>query len=243
MILSVDDTGRASRPMTSTPSFSQFFTTKERGRGTGLGLENLQRRGDRAPRSHRGRQPRLGRCSFRVILPRLREPDRRSTHVRPPPSRPPPSRWRFDRSSSSTTTTSSRVRCDARSSHTACAPPPPLPRPRWQCSIPSYSPHLVLCDLGLPGTGDVLHARIAAKRPHVAEHFVFVTGGACSEREADYLRSSGCATLLKPVDIKDIWAALAAPHPRASVTPRAWPPPLGSPRWSSPVGISDPASV
>ena len=53
------------------------------------------------------------------------------------------------------------------------------------------------------------------------EHFVFVTGGACSKREADYLRSSGCATLLKPVDIKDIWAALAAPHPRASQTPEA----------------------
>jgi len=87
---------------------------------------------------------------------------------------------------------------------------------------PSYSPHLVLCDLGLPGmTGDVLHARISAKRPALAEHFVFVTGGACSKREADYLRASGCATLLKPIDIKDIWAALAAEHPRTSVAPDA----------------------
>src|SRR5690242_13654418 len=57
-------------------------------------------------------------------------------------------------------------------------------------------------------TGDQLHARINAHRPLIAAHFIFVTGGACSKREADYLRASGCPTLIKPIDMKDIWAAL-----------------------------------
>jgi DNA-binding NarL/FixJ family response regulator len=85
---------------------------------------------------------------------------------------------------------------------------------------PLYSPHLVICDLGLPGmTGDVLHSRISAKRPRLAERFLFVTGGACSKEEADYVRASGCATLVKPVDVKDIWAALAEPRSHVSGAP------------------------
>lgn len=76
---------------------------------------------------------------------------------------------------------------------------------------PQYHPRMVLCDLALPGFGgDVLHARVKAKRPEIAGRFVFVTGGACSKAEADYLRSSGCPTLLKPVDTKQILDALVA---------------------------------
>jgi DNA-binding NarL/FixJ family response regulator len=85
---------------------------------------------------------------------------------------------------------------------------------------PLYSPHLILCDLGLPGmTGDMLHARICAKRPRLGERFLFVTGGACSKEEADYVRASGRATLVKPVDMKDIWVALAAPPSHISGAP------------------------
>ena len=70
---------------------------------------------------------------------------------------------------------------------------------------PSYAPHVVLCDVGLPGmTGDVLHARVASKRPLIAQRFVFVTGGACSAAEAHYLRASGCATLRKPFSESEI---------------------------------------
>jgi FixJ family two-component response regulator len=85
---------------------------------------------------------------------------------------------------------------------------------------PSYVPQLVICDLGLPGLGgDVLHARIKATRPDIADRFVFVTGGGCTKAEADYLRDSGCPTLLKPVNVEQILSALAAPHPRISVAP------------------------
>jgi DNA-binding response OmpR family regulator len=83
---------------------------------------------------------------------------------------------------------------------------------------PLYAPHIVLCDLGLPGmTGDQLHARINAHRPLIAAHFIFVTGGACSKREADYLRASGCPTLIKPIDMKEIWGALQT-FPRATTS-------------------------
>jgi DNA-binding response OmpR family regulator len=85
---------------------------------------------------------------------------------------------------------------------------------------PLYSPHLILCDLGLPGmTGDILHARIRARRPRLGERFLFVTGGACTKEEADYVRASGCATLVKPVDMKDVLTALSSPLSRISGAP------------------------
>src|SRR5262249_50723331 len=84
----------------------------------------------------------------------------------------------------------------------------------------SYNPDLVLCDVGLPGSGgDVLHARVAAERPDIARRFIFVTGGACSHEEAEYLRASGCPTLLKPINAADIWGSLAAPNPSDSAPP------------------------
>src|SRR5450432_4568122 len=70
---------------------------------------------------------------------------------------------------------------------------------------PTYTPDLVLCDVFLPGrNGDTLHARIAARRPELAERFVFVTGGALGRTEAEYLKNSACPTLFKPVELKTI---------------------------------------
>jgi signal transduction histidine kinase/FixJ family two-component response regulator len=79
---------------------------------------------------------------------------------------------------------------------------------------PSYEPHLVVCDVFLPGAnGNVLHQRVRAQRPHVADRFVFVTGGALGRAEAEYIKASGRPTLLKPVDVKALLTLLApAPH-------------------------------
>jgi signal transduction histidine kinase/CheY-like chemotaxis protein len=75
---------------------------------------------------------------------------------------------------------------------------------------PSYEPHLVICDVFLPGAnGHVLHQRVRAQRPHVADRFVFVTGGALGRAEAEYIKASGRPTLLKPVDVKALLALLA----------------------------------
>ncbi|HEY4117149.1 MAG TPA: GAF domain-containing protein [Byssovorax sp.] len=94
------------------------------------------------------------------------------------------------------------------------------------------NPNLVFCDLALPDmAGEQLHKQLLASRPLVAQRFVFVTGGGLTPEIADYLVSSGCPTLLKPVRAEDLDAllqrALAAqslaptPRLRKSRRPRA----------------------
>ncbi len=64
-----------------------------------------------------------------------------------------------------------------------------------------YVPSIVVCDLMLPGTdGTELHARIREARPEIASRFLFVTGGTLSKTTADYIRTSGCLALQKPID-------------------------------------------
>jgi DNA-binding NarL/FixJ family response regulator len=70
---------------------------------------------------------------------------------------------------------------------------------------PSYEPALVLCDVLLPGAnGNVLHARVAERRPEIAARFVFVTAGGLGRQEAEYLKASGRATLMKPLDVRTV---------------------------------------
>ncbi len=77
----------------------------------------------------------------------------------------------------------------------------------------SYAPDLILCDIFLPGAnGDAMHARIAESRPELAPRFVFITGGALSKTQADYLRRSGCPILLKPADLTEIARLLEYEH-------------------------------
>jgi signal transduction histidine kinase/ActR/RegA family two-component response regulator len=222
VIISVDDTGPGVPASDIHAIFQPFFTTKERGRGTGLGLKICSD----VVTAHHGHIEVVnldsGGASFRVILPKLPGAgpslNPRDMSTIPPSSERMEIRQVLVIDDDELFTRTMRRALKPHNVRTAST----ASEAEMILLDPTYTPHLVLCDLGLPGmTGDVLHARIDAKRPKVAEHFVFVTGGACSKREADYLRSSGCATLLKPVDIKDIWAALAAPHPRESLTPEA----------------------
>ena len=79
---------------------------------------------------------------------------------------------------------------------------------------PGYTPDLVICDVFLPGAnGNLLHSRVVKLRPEVASRFVFVTGGALGKAEADYLRSAGCTTLFKPVELHTLLELLEDPHP------------------------------
>jgi FixJ family two-component response regulator len=62
-----------------------------------------------------------------------------------------------------------------------------------------------LCDVFLPGqNGDTLHARVRSERPAIAARFVFVTGGALGRAEAEYIKRSGCPSLLKPVEASTV---------------------------------------
>jgi len=220
IILAVEDTGPGVPPSDVRAIFQPFYTTKRRGQGTGLGLKIC----NDVVAAHHGHIEVVnldtGGACFRVILPALSEAaisaSPRDIITSRPPAREAEIRQVFvvDDDELFTRTVKRalkphEVRTAANASEAELALLDPL-----------YSPHVILCDLGLPGmTGDMLHARICAKRPRLAGRFLFVTGGACRKQEADYLRASGCTTLMKPLDMKDIWTALAAPPSHASGSP------------------------
>jgi signal transduction histidine kinase/ActR/RegA family two-component response regulator len=86
---------------------------------------------------------------------------------------------------------------------------------------PSYSPDLVVCDVYLPGAnGNVLHERLRRARPAIADRFVFITGGALGQAEADYIKTSRRPTLQKPLDLQSLLALLEHSD-RADSTPPA----------------------
>jgi CheY-like chemotaxis protein/two-component sensor histidine kinase len=59
----------------------------------------------------------------------------------------------------------------------------------------------IVCDLMMPQmTGMELHARVAERAPDVAARFVFVTGGAFTDRAAEFLRTTTNAWVEKPFD-------------------------------------------
>jgi signal transduction histidine kinase/ActR/RegA family two-component response regulator len=218
VILSVDDSGPGVPPESVHAIFQPFFTTKQRGQGTGLGLKICSD----VVAAHHGHIEVVnldgGGASFRVILPRLSVTGM-SSGARQAPTLPPPAEqvevkhvFVVDDDELFTRTVKRALKPhEVRTASTASEAEIAL-------LDPVYAPHVVLCDLGLPGmTGDVLHSRINAHRPLIAAHFIFVTGGACSKREADYLRASGCPTLIKPIDMKDIWGALQI-FPRATAS-------------------------
>jgi signal transduction histidine kinase/ActR/RegA family two-component response regulator len=218
VILSVDDNGPGVPTENVHAIFQPFFTTKDRGKGTGLGLKICSD----VVAAHHGHIEVVnldgGGASFRVLLPRLSVTGM-SSGARQAPTLPPPQAeveakhvFVVDDDELFTRTVKRALKPHlVRTASTASEAEIAL-------LDPLYAPHVVLCDLGLPGmTGDVLHARINAHRPLIAAHFIFVTGGACSKREADYLRASGCPTLIKPIDMKDIWAALQI-FPRATAS-------------------------
>jgi signal transduction histidine kinase/ActR/RegA family two-component response regulator len=86
---------------------------------------------------------------------------------------------------------------------------------------PAYSPDLVVCDVYLPGAnGNVLHERIRRERPKTADRFVFISGGALGQAEADYIKTSRRPTLQKPLDLKSL-LALLEPSDRGDSNPPA----------------------
>jgi CheY-like chemotaxis protein len=72
---------------------------------------------------------------------------------------------------------------------------------------------LVLCDLMMPGTsGMEVYEVMAQERPDVAARFVFITGGAVTERAEEFCARMVGRTLEKPFSAKELRAFL----PRAS---------------------------
>lgn len=203
--LVVEDNGPGVPAQAIPNIFKPFFTTKQRGAGTGLGLKICSD----VVSAHGGHievhERTGGGASFRVLLPRARE----DSGVLPLQVQPTPR----------------AVVTPARRKQVLVVDDDPVfsrtlrrslkPHDVRTCGAaseaqallldPSYAPDLVLCDVFLPGAnGNLLHSRVAKHRPEIARRFVFVTGGALGRDEASYLRNSGCSTLFKPVELKSI---------------------------------------
>jgi len=199
--------------------FKPFYTTKQRGAGTGLGLkicaDVVSAHGGHIEVHERSG----GGASFRVLLPRARQDSGLLALPQEPAPRATvsPARRKRVLVVDDDPVFSRTIRRSLR------------PHDVKTCAAASeaqallldagYAPDLVLCDVFLPGAnGNVLHSRVAKQRPELARRFVFVTGGALGKEEAAYLRASGCTTLFKPVELKSLLELLEDPTP-ASVQP------------------------
>jgi len=213
VILEVEDTGPGVPQDKIGTIFQPFYTTKPRGKGTGLGLKICSD----VVAAHGGHIEVLsgahGGAQFRVILPR--EPDGSGVHAIaasrpiPAPPRAPALRHQVlvidDDPIFARTVRRALKPHEVRTASTASEALIAL-------FDRDYLPDLILCDVYLPGSnGHTLHERVVTDRPELASRFVFVTGGALGKGEADYLRRSGCRTLFKPVNLKEILSTLEQP--------------------------------
>lgn len=205
-VLQVDDSGPGIPQNAIRTIFTPFYTTKQRGKGTGLGLkicaDVVTAHGGHIEVANRPQ----GGASFRVLLPL--EGSRSS---RPPSQtlRPTPgARTRIlvidDDPVFLRAVTRSLKEVSVDTALTAS-------ESEILFSRPDYRPELVLCDVHLPGlNGHDLHARIAARDPELAARFVFCTGGALAPEVAQYLRETGRPTLFKPLNLDDVREILDA---------------------------------
>ncbi len=221
LALVVEDNGPGIPPGAVQHIFRPFFTTKERGQGTGLGLKICSD----VVASHGGHievhDRTGGGASFRVLLTRVQEDSGlipvlpvRLSKQRVTPARP---RQVFVIDDDPVFARTMRRALKPHVVRTAGS----ASEAEVALLDPQYTPDLVLCDVFLPGrNGDTLHARLGARRPELATRFVFVTGGALGRAEAEYLRSSGCPTLFKPVELRTI-NDLMEDHVPESVPPHS----------------------
>jgi DNA-binding NtrC family response regulator len=66
-------------------------------------------------------------------------------------------------------------------------------------------PDVIICDLGIPLIdGPTLFQWVLLQRPELQDRFVFISGGACSDEHARFIRRSACPTLKKPFSLSQI---------------------------------------
>jgi signal transduction histidine kinase/ActR/RegA family two-component response regulator len=215
VLLIVDDNGPGVPPEAVEHIFSPFFTTQNRGTNAGLGLKICSD----VVAEHGGHievhEREGGGAAFHVLLPRVDAEGLPSLSELPPPSMAHGRRQILVIDDDPVTSRTLRRGLKPHEVRTAAS----ASEAEILLLDPTYEPDLVVCDVFLPGAnGHVLHQRIGEARPAVAARFVFVTGGGLGHAEADYIKLSGCPTLLKPIDLKALVGFLA-PHTDDSTPP------------------------
>jgi CheY-like chemotaxis protein len=219
VVLIVEDNGPGVPQESVESIFRPFYTTKGRGQSAGLGLkicsDVVSEHGGHIEVHERSG----GGAAFHVLLPRVDADGLASVSDTPrPPSLGRPGQRRIFVIDDDPIIARAMRRGlkphDVRTASTASEAEIAL-------LDPSYVPDLVVCDIYLPGAnGNVLHERIRAKRPDMAERFVFVTGGGLGRVEADYLKTSGRPALVKPIDLKSL-LSLLEPNESSDSSPPA----------------------
>jgi PAS domain S-box-containing protein len=203
----VRDTGGGISPDHLARIFDPFFTTKPVGLGTGLGLWICQGIVSSLGGQISAENAAEGGAIFRVVLPAA--PD--SVAEQPPSPPPEPAgagalRLRvlvvddeialgrtlaigladeFDVA----TATSGREALELLAS-----------KERWD---------VIICDLMMPDvSGMDVYERVAERSPHLAERFVFVTGGAFTERARAFVERVGAPVIEKPFELAQLSALL-----------------------------------
>lgn len=209
VVLTVQDNGPGIPTGAVRTIFRPFFTTKKRGEGAGLGLKICRD----VVTAHGGHievvNAATGGARFRVILPAL--PAGSGVHAVAPEleiktqrAAPPPCCVLVVDDDPIFARTMRRALRPHRVESYASVSEAEI---RLLTGEPV--PDLILCDIQLPGkNGHLLHEQIAQKKPDLAARFVFVTGGALSKQEADYLKRCDCPTFFKPVPASDITSLL-----------------------------------
>jgi CheY-like chemotaxis protein/two-component sensor histidine kinase len=182
--------------------FDPFFTTKPPGVGTGLGLSICHRivtqlGGEIAIESDRG-------TVVRVTLPPAIED---AAVVSSQPRALPELRRRrllvIDDEPALVLT----LRCLLEQDHDVVTLTDGREALRRILEDPPYD--LVLCDLAMPGLdGADLYEQVRGRRPEVTEKFVFMTGGAYTEKTSRFIERAARPCLQKPFPIAEIEALL-----------------------------------
>ncbi len=199
-VIAVSDTGNGIAPNVLPHIFDAFFTTRKSNAGTGLGLAICQRivtahGGDISAESEIGRG-----STFRIVLPPAAGREVETIVV--PPHAGATRRGRIlviddepmlcvtiertlTRENEVTTTTSAKE------------------AQRLLCEGAQFE--LILCDLMMPEmSGMDLHAEVAQREPACAAKFVFMTGGAFTEKASRFLAQSSNPTIRKPFKASEL---------------------------------------
>jgi PAS domain S-box-containing protein len=207
VVVQVSDTGPGIPPEILDRIFDPFFTTKPVGLGTGLGLWICQGivtslGGEITAESRPGEG-----ATFRVVLPSAISADRPST-PEPPAVAAAPDARRLELLVVDDEIAIGRTLAIALADEFEVAT---ATSGRAALAILAGEPRfdVVLCDLMMPDvSGMDVHERIARERPELAKRFVFVTGGAFTERARRFVDEVGLPVIEKPFDLTKLPALL-----------------------------------